>query len=193
VNYVNYFYNYVKRKKHKSTIFVNNKQNKKIMKKLILVFVLCASGLMCQTVIAQISFKVNISSQPLWGLVGYDHVEYYYLPDIDAYYYVPSHSYYYQENGRWVNRTSLPGRYKNFDLYRTRKVVINDPKPYMRHNEYKKRFASTKMRSNQIIIRDSHESKYFEIKDHPEHSKWKNNMNKNDNRNYKKTVKIIRK
>ena len=155
------------------------------MKKLILLFVLCASSFMFQTAIAQVSFKVNISSQPLWGLVGYDHVEYYYLPDVDAYYYVPTHSYYYQENGRWVNRPSLPGRYSHLDLYKTRKIVINDSKPYMRNNDYKKRYASMRMHSNQQVIRDSHESKYFEIKDHPEHSKWKNDMNKNDNRNYK--------
>lgn len=155
------------------------------MKKLILLFVLCTSSLLCQTTFAQVSFRVNISSQPIWGPVGYGHVEYYFIPDIDVYYYVPTHSYYYMENGRWLNRTSLPGRYRNFDLYKARKIVINEPKPYMHHNDYKKRFASSKVHYNQQLIRDSHESKYFEIKDHPEHSKWKKNMNNEGRNNYK--------
>lgn len=38
---------------------------------------------------AQVSLNINIGSQPVWGPTGYDHVDYYYFPDIDAYYYVP--------------------------------------------------------------------------------------------------------
>jgi hypothetical protein len=143
------------------------------MKKLILILVICLSGFLWNATFAQISFRVNISSQPIWGPVGYDHVEYYYLPDIEAYYYVPSHKYVYMENGRWISRSGLPSRYRNYDVYNSRKVVINESRPYLRHNEFKARYASSNERSNQQSIRDSHETKYFENKNHPEHSKWK--------------------
>jgi len=142
------------------------------MKKLMLLFALFISGMMCETTFAQVSFRVNIASQPVWGPVGYDHVEYYYLPDIDAYYYVPKHRYVYMENGNWISRSNLPARYRGHDMYNTRKVVVNDPKPYMHHQDYRSKYASNE-RSNQSSIRDSHEGRYFENKNHPEHSKWK--------------------
>jgi hypothetical protein len=145
------------------------------MKKLILLFAVCSIGFLGETTYAQVRFSVNIATQPIWGPVGYDHVEYYYLPDIEAYYYVPGHRYYYMENGRWVGRSQLPQRYSHYDLYNTRKVVINDQKPYLRHQEYKAKYASYNDRSDHQSIRDSHDSKYFVNKNHPEHSKWKNN------------------
>ena len=147
------------------------------MKKLIFLLVFCISCLFYQSTNAQISFRLNISSQPIWGPVGYDHVEYYYLPDIDVYYSVPMHRYIYMERGHWVTRTYLPVRYKNYNLYNARKIVINEPKPYLRHNEYKSKYAKSNEHLNQISIRDSHDSKYFEIKNHPEHSKWNNGRN----------------
>lgn len=149
------------------------------MKKLILIIALCTSGLMCQTASAQISFRINIGSQPIWGPVGYDHVEYYYLPEIESYYYVPTRMYFYLERGRWVSRSYLPVRYRNFDVYKSRKVVINETRPYMHHNNYKIKYAKSNVRYNQQSIRDSHESKYLENKNHPEHSKWKGNQNNN--------------
>lgn len=143
------------------------------MKKLIILFIICASGLMCQTTSAQISFRVNIGSQPMWGPVGYDHVDYYYLPDVEAYYYVPTHKYIYMENGRWINRSYLPGRYRDYNMYNCRKIVINEPRPYMRDNEYRDRYQRSNDRYEQHSIRDSREGRYFENRDHPEHSQWK--------------------
>jgi hypothetical protein len=60
------------------------------MKKIILIVTLLLSGFIFTTATAQIRvrFNVNIASQPVWGPVGYDHAEYYYLPDIDMFYYV---------------------------------------------------------------------------------------------------------
>jgi hypothetical protein len=143
------------------------------MKKLILLLAICAGGLLCETTFAQVTFRVNITSQPIWGPVGYDHVDYYYLPDIEAYYSVPRHRYIYMENGGWISRSSLPARYRNYDVYNSRKIVINESKPYLRHNEFKAKYVSSNERSNQQSIRDSHEPRYFENKNHPEHSKWK--------------------
>ena len=156
------------------------------MKKVILIILLCASGMMCQTTSAQISFKINIGLQPIWGPVGYEHVEYYYLPDIESYYYVPTHMYVYMERGRWITKSYLPIRYRNYDVYKGRKVVINEPRPYMHHNNYKIKYAKSYGHYNQQLIRDSHESKYLEIKDHPEHSKWKGNQNNKREDQYNK-------
>lgn len=158
------------------------------MKKLILMLVYCTCGLISQNSYAQVSFNLNISSQPVWGPVGYDYVEYYYLPDIDAYYYVPSHLFFCFENGRWISRPYLPGRYRDFDLYRARKFVINEPRPYLRDNVYRARYANTRGYSRPMMIRDSRDPRYFVIKDHPQHSQWRgngynrNNMNVRDNR-----------
>jgi len=146
------------------------------MKKLIFLVVFCASGLLSQTTSAQITFRINIGSQPLWGLAGYDHVEYYYLPEIEAYYYVPRHQFIFFEKGRWITRTSLPTRYRNFNMYNARKYVINDQRPYLRHNEYKSRFSKHDNHSNQQNIRDSRDSKYFSNRNHPEYNNWKNSQ-----------------
>lgn len=143
------------------------------MKKLILLLAFFTGSMLCETTFAQVTFKVNIGTQPIWGPVGYDHVDYYYLPEIEAYYYVPRHKYVYMENGNWISRSNLPPRYRNYDLYNSRKVVINEPKPYLRHQDYRAKYERSNEHSNQQSIRDSRESRYFENKNHPEHSKWK--------------------
>ena len=152
------------------------------MKKLILVFLLFTGGLMIQTASAQISIRANIGIQPIWGPVGYDHVDNYYMPDIEAYYNVPSRQYTYRENGRWVNRAYLPARNRNIDLYSTRKVVINGSRPYMRHNEYRTKYANYNDNSNHQSIRDSRDSKYFVNRNHPQYNNWKN-RNRNHQQN----------
>ena len=151
-------------------------KTKKLMKKVIILFVLIMCGMMSQPTQAQISFQANIGLQPLWGPIGYDHVEYYYLPDVDAYYYVPTHMFFYMENGRWVNRPYLSGRYRNFDLFSARKYVINEDRPYLRHNQFRSRYLNARDYRRPMAIRDSHDSRYFEISGHPEHSKWRGNV-----------------
>ena len=153
------------------------------MKKLILLFLLCSGGLMIQTTSAQISIRANISTQPIWGPVGYDHVDNYYIPEIEAYYNVPTRQYSYKENGRWVNRASLPARNRNFDLFKARKVVVNGSRPYMRDNEYKAKYARSNDGANSQSIRDSKDSKYFVNKNHPEYANWKNKNKKNNKNN----------
>ena len=153
------------------------------MKKTILIAVLLLSGFAFKTATAQVkvSIRANIGAQPVWGPVGYDHVEYYYMPDIDAYYYVPTRQYIYQERGRWQFASSLPRRYNNYDVYTGYKVVVNDYKPYRNAQNYRTQYAPYKGRRNQEIIRNSHEERYFEVKDHPEHNKWRNGHGRNDN------------
>jgi hypothetical protein len=119
-----------------------------------------------------VNVNLNLGQQPLWGPAGYDRVEYYYLPDIEAYYNVSSRTYYYQENGRWINRASLPPRYRGFDLYNSHKVVINEPTPYRNHEANRQKYASFKGKHDQQPIRDSKDERYFSNKNHPEHNNW---------------------
>ncbi|OJW55299.1 MAG: hypothetical protein BGO55_01740 [Sphingobacteriales bacterium 50-39] len=99
------------------------------MKKLTL-FVLLGGGFFLHSASAQVkvNLDVNIGSQPLWGPTGYDHAEYYYLPEYDVYYDVPYKQYIYWNNGRRVTAATLPARYQA-DLYHTYKVVQNEPRP----------------------------------------------------------------
>jgi len=162
-------------------LYVKN-QNKKNMKKLVLLIAICICGLMSQTATAQVSIRANISLQPLWGPVGYDYVEYYYLPDVDAYYYVPTHMFFYMENGRWVNRPYLSGRYRNFDLYSARKYVVNEPRPYLHNQQYRTRYANARGYNRPMSIRDSHDSRYYVISNHPMHSMYNKGRGPANNR-----------
>lgn len=145
------------------------------MKKILAALLIASFVLAFNSSQAQVRFQINIGSQPVWGPVGYDHVEYYYIPDIDAYYYVPRHQYVYYRGDRWVFSNSLPGRYRDFDLYHSYKVVENEPRPYMHHDADKVKYGKFRGRHDQGVIRDSHEEKYWEIRDHPEHDKWRRN------------------
>ena len=149
------------------------------MKKLIFVFAVCAMGLFCQTASAQVRVNFNIASQPIWGPTGYDYVNYYYLPDIDAYYNVPQRRYYYMENNRWRSGANLPTRYRGTDLYNTRKVVVNESSPWTKNNVNKTKYAKSNDPNNGQSIRDSRDSKYFVNKNHPEYKNWKNSQRNN--------------
>ena len=150
------------------------------MKKTVLIVALLLGGLLFQTANAQItvSARINIGTQPAWGPVGYDYVEYYYIPDIDVFYYVPRHQYIYLQQGRWVFSTSLPFRYRSYNIYNGYKVVVNEPRPYRNAGFYRTKYSGYKNNRGQEIIRNSRDSKYFENKGHPEHSKWKKNHGK---------------
>jgi hypothetical protein len=130
------------------------------MKKIILTAAIFVSLLTVKHASAQISISVNIGSQPEWGPTGYDHADYYYMPDIDTYYDVPAHQYVYLENNAWVRRASLPARYKNYNLYSGYKVVVNERNPWLRNNLYRSRYANYRGRAGQTIIRDSRDGKY---------------------------------
>ena len=77
------------------------------------------------------------------------------------------------EGGRWIFGAVLPARFHDYDVYHGYKVVINEPTPYLHHDVYRVKYAGYKGRRDQVVIRDSHEEKYWEIKEHPEHGKWK--------------------
>jgi hypothetical protein len=139
------------------------------MKRLLCVLVLSGVLLLSQSSAkAQVHVNVNIGAQPLWGPVGYDVAEYYYLPDLQMYYYVPRHQFIYLNNGNWVFANGLPARYHSYDLYSGYKVVINEPKPYLHFNNHRAEYAKYKgWKGKQVVIRDSREPKYFVVKGHP--------------------------
>jgi len=116
---------------------------------------------------AQVRVSINIGSQPLWGPVGYQTADYYYLPDIETYYYVPQRQFIYLSNGRWVFATSLPERYRGYDLYNGYKVVINEPRPYLHFKEDKIKYVKYKNIHSQPVIVRSEDPRYFVIEGHP--------------------------
>lgn len=122
-----------------------------------------------------VSLNLNIGSQPDWGPTGYDHVDYYYMPDIDSYYDVANHQYIYLSGSRWTRSSSLPARYGNYDLYHGYKVVVNEPKPYLHNRVYRAKYAKYKGRKDQPVIRDSHDIKYKKVNTNihqqPQHGK----------------------
>lgn len=157
------------------------------MKKFIFLFV-AVIGFTVATTQAQVNVSVNIGAQPAWGPTGYDHVDYYYLPDIDCYYDVTNKVYVYPNGNSWVRAKQLPAKYRNVDLYNAHKVVINGEKrPYQNAAKYRQEYGGYKGKHDQSPIRDSKEEKYYESKGHPQHSQWQkdhqNNGKKGNNRN----------
>jgi hypothetical protein len=135
------------------------------MKKALLLLLIAFGCLSQQNADAQIRINanINIGSQPLWGPVGYDYVDYYYMPDIDVYYHVPRRQFIYLDGGRWIFAASLPGRYRGYNLYTSPKIVINEPRPYLRADVYRVKYKNWKG-PKQIVIRDSDDDRY---RNHP--------------------------
>ncbi len=126
----------------------------------------------------RVNVNVNIGSQPSWGPVGYDYVQYYYLPDIDAYYYVPRHQFVYLSGGRWIFSASLPPAYRSYDLYSGYKVVINEPRAYQYYSTHRVKYKGYKGNRGQVIIRNSNDPKYYVVKGHPKYKQQGNQGNK---------------
>jgi hypothetical protein len=165
------------------------------MKKIILLFALFISSAMYKAADAQVNVRINIGSQPVWGPVGYDYVDYYYFPDIDVYYSVPLRQFIYFTGRNWMYAYSLPGMYRNFDPFRSYKVVINEPDPFYRNNYYRTKYMGYRGQyQSQPIIYNSRDTKYYVIENHPEHQKWieynkrqniyNTDRNYSNNRNY---------
>lgn len=96
--------------------------------------------LVSSSIHAQVSVNVNIGTPPLWGPVGYSGVNYYYLPDVQAYYDIRATQFIYFGNGNWVRSRNLPYQYRNYNLYSGYKVVLNDyhgSRPYTNYKNHK--------------------------------------------------------
>jgi hypothetical protein len=92
---------------------------------------------------SQVSVNVNLGVQPSWGPVGYSAVQYYYIPDVQAYYDVRSTQFIYLNGGTWTRSGHLPYQYRNYDLNRGYKVVLNDyhgTRPYSQYKYHKQKY-----------------------------------------------------
>ncbi|MES2419051.1 MAG: hypothetical protein V4541_12750 [Bacteroidota bacterium] len=145
------------------------------MKKFI-VMALMASAIATK---AQVSVQINIGSQPQWGPVGYNHVDYYYLPDIETYYYVPKRQFVYLNNGNWMFSNSLPARYRNYDLYHGYKVVVNRERPYLNYNSDRIKYKKYQnWGGKQKAIKYSKDRRYSSHNDNGNHGRDHRNNHK---------------
>jgi hypothetical protein len=135
----------------------------KVMKKFILaIALLIGIASFNNKVEAQsINISINIGNQPSWGPVGYDYVDYYYLPDINCYYNVNAGLFYYLDRGRWFSARYLPYAYSHYDLYGMYKVVlINISNPWMYNSTHYRDYGRYRGYRNQYVIRDSRDDRY---------------------------------
>jgi hypothetical protein len=112
----------------------------KTIKLLVLGIILAFAG----SAQSQLSVNVNIGTPPAWGPRGYEDVRYYYIPDVDAYYDVQTAMFIYISGNRWIHRSYLPNRYRNYDLYHGLKVVMKNyhgNTPYYTHKQYKAKYG----------------------------------------------------
>lgn len=120
------------------------------MKKFILLAALGIAAATYQPARAQLNVSINIGSQPQWGPRGYNYVDYYYLPEVQSYYHVPTRKFIYLDRNKWVHRKSLPKMYRNYDLYQGRKIVINQPRPYLQHQQYQANYGRPNVRNQKF-------------------------------------------
>jgi hypothetical protein len=139
---------------------------KKISNIILSSFLVCA---FFTTSNAQVKVNLNINILPDWGPAEVEEVDYYYMPEYDIYYYAPKKQFVYLSGSNWVFAYELPSKYRNVNLYSTYKVVINEPKPYLRHNYYVVKYKGYKNgHYKQMNRRD------FEKEKHEKKEKHKN-------------------
>jgi len=114
--------------------------------------------------------RVVVASPPEWGPVGYDNMEYYYLPDIHTYYDIRLAQYIYFGGGRWIRSARLPDHYRNYNLYNGYKVVLTDyhgNAPYVYYNAHKVKYYKGYRGKHQQNRRDYH--KHHDNGNHEHH------------------------
>lgn len=140
------------------------------MKKLVILMALVAS--IAVNANAQVNISINIGSQPAWGPTGYDHADYYYLPDANAYYDISNRLFWWPEGSYWRSGPALPGMY-HVDLYRVHKVVINNVRqPWLHNDRYYKQYHGYTKHYDQVAIRDGRDRKYWQNPGHPNYNQW---------------------
>ncbi|MDO3641107.1 hypothetical protein [Mucilaginibacter sp. L3T2-6] len=105
---------------------------------------------------AQVSISVGIWTPP----PEYASVDYYYLPDVEAYYYVPTHRYIYLDGGNWVWRSYLPPRYASYSIATGYKVAVDRPRPYRYFYHDRRMYAHYRGRPGGVIVRDHYRTRY---------------------------------
>ncbi len=112
------------------------------MKNLLLTTMIVGASIFGNETKAQLGFSlhVNIGNRPSWGVPGNVNANYYYMPEIDSYYDLSSRQFIYEDEGRWIFASNLPDYYRGYDLNRGYKVVVNEPRPYLRGDYYRQQY-----------------------------------------------------
>jgi len=100
--------------------------------------------LFATTTRAQVHVNVSIGTPPAWAPPGNPAVRYYYLPEVESYYDVQTSRFIYLGGGTWVQRATLPPRYRSYDLYKGQKVVLTDyrgNRPYAYFKQHKVKYG----------------------------------------------------
>jgi hypothetical protein len=137
---------------------------------------------------AQVSVNVNIGTPPSWGPKGYSNVEYYYLPDVQAYYDIRASQFIYLNvGGLWIRSRNLPNQYRNYDLYNGYKVALTDyhgAKPYTYFKNHRTKYYRGYKGNPQIMIgnRDTKFPVNNDNRGKNNNDKWNNSNRGNDNK-----------
>jgi hypothetical protein len=148
------------------------------MKKLKLVVIAAVLFFTSNAIQSQVSINVNLGVQPSWGPVGYSSVDYYYLPDVQAYYDVRATQFIFLNGGTWIRSSRLPRQYQYYDLNRGYKVVLNDyhgTRPYSQYKYHKQKYYKGYSRPQQTI---GHREDYRENNENNENHGNKGHDNK---------------
>jgi hypothetical protein len=132
---------------------------------------------------AQISVNVNIGSPPVWGPPVAAEVEYYYLPEIEAYYDIRATQFVYFGGGRWIRSRNLPSHYRNYDLHHGHKVVLHDyhgRRPYSHFKSHKVKYYKGYGNNNH---RPSHSSRPQYRDNHRERDNHRGDYNRRPENN----------
>jgi hypothetical protein len=111
------------------------------MKNLLLTAVVIGASFFTNQSEAQVRVNVNLNiGRPSWGLPNNQVGDWYYLPEIDTYYDIPRRQFVYFDRGQWVYANQLPYMYRDYNLNRGYKVAINDARPFMRADVYRRKY-----------------------------------------------------
>ena len=115
-------------------------------------FIFCLLFIATCNIQGQTEVKNIFGTPPEWAPANRVETQYYYLPDIDAYYDISSARFIYIKNGKWIRATSLPYRYRNYNLRGGNIIYLTDyrgntPYQYYKNHKikYPKKAHSTKV------------------------------------------------
>jgi hypothetical protein len=170
------------------------------MKKLILLSAIAASSLMYQSASAQIHVGLHINlGGPVYTAPApvyhepapvYNDVDYYYLPDVEAYYSVSRHCYYYNDGRTWISAAYLPGAYRDFDFARARRFEVHEARPYLHNDVYRQRFGGAEHRDwnraydHNRMYADRGRVNDYRGNDHRDYQRGNDNHNYQPQQNY---------
>lgn len=146
------------------------------MRRLLLATLISLGGLVATTeqTQAQVNVNINIGQQPLWGPVGHDYAQFYYIPQMNVYYDVINALFYFQQGRRWINARVLPPRFGHFDLYNMHKIVMNQHNPFRHNHRHIQQYRNYHNMQRQIAIRDARDNRYYAHPQHPRHNMYRN-------------------